>query len=312
MKTIKFLGVALAAAFMASAANATSFYLDVGADYGGIGAKADGANTTGVFDQATVTYWSTTTVTDANGDGVYSPGDTVVGTGGLQNVTQFGVGNAGITENLVTGFVPTASIGDPTGPALNGYNANWLLSFGWNDLTGVVNAGGGITYTGGTINVFFIDSNNPFAGAASTIVLKIAVEGGGINAIGQSLNLAGAVSFDGLDPNSALNAGVLLADLFNLEDGTSFYDYLQTNPEVMINALIDQNTEPFFLNGVASNTFGLDEMAAFYGGIAGGSGVISAQHDGSIVFAIPEPASLALLGLGALALGFVARRRLVI
>lgn len=286
--TIKLKMLAAAALItIGSAANASPFYLDNGVNYSNTGVKANGPTTTGIFDEANFRYNSYTTVTDTNGDGLFSAGDQVVGTGGLDKI--LGQFTNAFAENYVTSLTPSpAGIGNPAGPAGNGFGADWALSLGWDNLMGTVSAAGGIDYTSGTINLYYQSTLVP----ALTPVLAFNVTSGGNNSIGQSVVLNG-------------NLSVLVNDLFFFADGKSFNDMALTTT---IGVFGDLNTNPFYING---NKAPAAFIPANFFAVAGGTGIVEGRHDGSVGFNVPEPGSLALLGLGLVGLAAARRRKSV-
>jgi len=263
-----------------------AFYIDTGTDFSG-----DGSSQTGLKTSLLDHYWSTTVFTDANGDGVYSPGDTSVGSGGLFNLALGGIGFSTVKENQITGLTP--------GGDNNAYNVDlavpsWILSFGWNDLVGTVNAFGGISYTSGTIYIKYAEATgntlNDLVLADFSDILTLEVTSGGGNAIGQSLNLFGDITYASATPPA-----------FYWEDGSVF-------EALGVSFSSNQNTEPYFLNGVESTGPIVIGTNIYTQG--DGTGRLQGEHDGSISFhRVPVPGTLALFGLGLLGLARVQRRR---
>ena len=267
----KLLIAALAALSFTGTATADQIYIDVGVDFGGNANTAAGSTTTGWLDQLATQYVSTSTLTDSDGDGVLSAGDTILSKGGIFN-DNFG-GLIDISNNLIPSFEPQQTLFG--GPSDNGFGGDWGLTFGFDDLMGFW-SGTGMVYTSGTISMYYYD------GSATSIndftrLFDLNIMAGGDT--GQATVLSGYLSNFGAGTVNGIDAN----DVFNTASG-SFVD----GSTVYFG--VSQDTQPIgpvnYVNGVAQ---------------------IGGTHNGSVYFNVPEPTTLAILGLGLL--GFAGVRR---
>lgn len=273
-----FLGAALLAS--SSTAFADQFYIDVGTDFdpGSPHATAAGVTTTGWLDEMLYEYSSTTVVTDADVNGP-DDGDSIVTTGGFIDGDP-----ASLATNRVTGFSPGEIAGLPFTPSDNGFGS-WGLTFQF-ELTGSLGPGLTTDYNTGSITFYYYDSSIV---ADTSLYIELFT----INVL-TTTNTFGGPSIRGeiasFGPGTV--NGVAAEDVFNVKDNSfgSLADDL-----VQIIAAVDFNTDPSQVT--VTNNFD-------------GTFTLTGEHDGSISFAVPEPSSLAVLGLGLLgAAGFGRRRR---
>jgi len=272
----KLLTTALVSLAFAGTASADQIFINNGADYGGNNADtAIGDTSTGWKTSLKLVYESTSIVTDVDGDFTISAGDTIVSQGGL-------ISGAALGNNAVTALV-TSEFGG-TGPSDNNYGNDWALSFRFTDLVGTYD-GTDFNYTSGNIDWLLFDSTNGFANEVHLFTTTITDHS---YDIGNQV-FTGTVGNFGTDTINGVDVG----DIFNIaygSDSMSFEEYAETISDV-VSFRIDQNT---------------DKPVGDYNPTTG-EFTISGSHDGSLEFAVPEPTSVAILGLGLL--GFAASRR---
>ncbi|MDF2177320.1 PEP-CTERM sorting domain-containing protein [Aliiglaciecola sp. CAU 1673] len=259
------------------AATADQFYIDVGMDFGDNGfAQAAGNTTTGWLDELLYEYSSVTTVFDADMNGP-DAGDSIVSVGGFIN------GNvASVGTNKVTGFSGQQNILDPNSPSENGYGA-WGITFQF-ELFGTLGDGLTTNYNSGTVSFYYFDATTPTT--AQFIELFTINVQNTVNSFGGP-SIRGEVASYGAGNVHGVAAG----DVFNFSDGGFSY-YVDKMTQIVSN--IDFNTNPRQVT--VTNNFD-------------GTFTLTGEHDGSISFAVPEPSSLAIVGLGLLGLAGAARRR---
>jgi hypothetical protein len=282
-----------ALALAGSSAFAGPFYLDTGVDFGGVGLANDKvcATCTSVKTEFQFKYDSKTVITDTNGSGTINAGDAISTIGGL-------VTGGTLSNNLITNFLPAEVFGANSN---NGYGQNapggFLLSFSATGLNGIVTGvnAGVPTFAygpGGVIDLYYTTNGTTFIN-----FMDILISDGG--ATGVSTILHGTVDFTNIDAAATST----MKNLFHTGNGScssdSFFDIWSGagtcgGLDIAFKSTQDANVEVSQFTQVG-NTF-----------------AVSTNHNGSASFdvnVVPEPGSLALVGLALAGLGFGKRRR---
>lgn len=282
-KTIAALCFALAAPF---ASAATPFYIDVGNDFSS-STSDNGSTATDWLTELTYTYISQTKFYDTDTSGGISVGDSVVTTGGV--TSDFN----SLAFNYVTGSVPGSFLTDTNDGF--GTSGDWGLTFTINDLEGTVASVGSdgpiLDYTSGSISIYYYD--NTMSSTAELIQLfDIIITNSTDDSAG--LGLSGYVT--NFDAGGVGSIGtVAVGDVFNTAKG-SFENWVNVDLGQLFSDIhFDTTTDGL------TQTGGIDSNGAYI--------QLEGQHDGSLTFEVPEPGSLAIMGLGLLGVAGVARRK---
>jgi len=292
----KLLSIALAT--LSTAALADPFYIDNKVDFGGTDTGQVNSTSTSLKTQLTYQYDSVSVVTDSAAPAGLSAGDPIVTNGGVAVGT--------VANNNVTGFTPNEVFGANSN---NGYGTDWLLTFGFTNLSGVVQTytpGSELTIAygaGGTFNLYYLDTNplTPGIGSAPTAAenfMNINVLGA--VSTGQGVSLFGNVDFTGTSTAKLADGVTSVQTLFHSgsttcgTDNSFFAIVTNCGIDQSIQFVADFNTDALNINIVDNGD---------------GTLTLTGKHDGSARFdaKVAEPEMLALMG-GAFLMFGAARR----
>jgi len=275
----KLLTAAVVALSFAGTVSADPIFIDNGVDFG-----SNSSTQTSWFDSLQFTYASESLLTDVNGDNVISVGDTIASNSGMA---------LGTTAGNVLATHSTALLGLGFGDA-NGFwsggaptAGQWGITFGFTDIEGVL-TNAGFQYSAGTINLYAFDA---FAVATASLA------GANTDVSGSLTHLFDLnITIGGDTGNSTVFSGDIIdffgPDTFNIAygNGSETFSDASLLPGGL-QFLVSNDTQ-----GLVGNSFGGETTL-----------LVEGQHEGSVTFNVPEPASIAILGLGLL--GFAGARR---
>lgn len=299
-------------------AQAGSVYLNVGTSYDG----TDGDSLTSSFEQFGFTGTLGTSFYGASAGATGTASDmdgTVIDTNiqSRMNALGFDLATQTTIDGSAADFMPvvsgTQSYQYPTDPdqmnvdALNfisswgdtekfnaGDGLGWRLVYEY-DISGTI-GGGAINYTDGFFNIFFED----MATATRTQVFQLEVTSS--ETTGVSLNLFGNVDYD-FDDDGFDDAGTLAQNfLWDVDSGKSYYELWASSTPPELSFRLDTNVDPAIAgeDTLVDGNEGTNQADYFYRQLT---------LDGSIIVNVPEPATIALLGMGLIGLGASTRRR---
>lgn len=286
----------LAASIAATGVNAGDLYLglstggmaDNSYDAGRFLGAPDADATTGVFTEFGFSQLLATSIYDTDGMGNLTGG--VVDTNITANLAAAGVPAAGTALDGITAVslvMPNCALGQcdidalsplvpPLGSDNEGFLQTWDIQVEYN-LIATLGAFGPV-YTGGYMEFFF----NDFLDVNDRSILKAEVTGSNLSAANLDIN------FD----VTMAEAGFLF-----VKQGNTFVDVAdRLTPGQYASFALDTNVNPPIPSA--------DQLL-----LVGTKAIRQTTLDGSITASIPEPASIAMLGLGLLGLGAASRRK---
>lgn len=297
-KTLVTLAIGLLAA---TAASATPFTMNNGIDFA---FPANGSTKTGAIDElgysgtlATSIYYGNpavagTVVMDTNVASVLTANGFTTGT-----KTALAGNSLTAAWPVIPGGLNIDSLNNPVDQ--NGFTSGgsfpqygqfgaWGLTYQY-QLNGVT-TGTGISYSSGYIDLYYQDGGAVWG---SKQVARLKVDSSNLQAA--NLNVFGALTFD-FDGNGTDDADAFVKSFWaNAADGKSYYDIWSDNKNA-VRFTLDTNVNPPLpaTNQLWSEAGKLWRQSTL---------------DGSLTFDLPEPGSLALVGLTLAGLGMAQRRR---
>lgn len=278
-------GCAAVALAAGGIANASPFYLDVGQNFSNVGAK-ECATCTGVKTQFQFVYDSQTIVYDTDANGI-DAGDSISTIGGLNVLGSL------LSSNHISSLIPGASLATSS----NGYGfPNWEIGIRASGLNGIITGLGGpglnipqLAYGAGGLIELLLTFDG---GVTYNNFMDIKVSGGGSS--GGGTVLFGSADFTNVD--AGYNNLFHTADGANCLGNTGYYDIFTNcgggSPITFSSSQDTDVTLSSFSVGPVTNSF-----------------IVTSNHDGSGKFDVPEPGTLALLGVALAGLGMTQRRK---
>lgn len=239
------------------------------------GTDYDAGSATGVFTalDVEVTDATSTLIGGACAGGLCAPLPT-------SSFTEAGSG-------FVDGLLPSGF------PAIydNELGKDWGLAFDYTGLTGDFSSGVPVFDAGGYVDLYYLE------GVTSEQVLRLNIEGGG-PALGETV-MYGTVDYSWLATatdtgNTAADATTFFQSTIASNGKTNFYDIWADTSTQNIFWLFD-----FTIVGNNDTPFVGDAISASR----------TTDLNGPLVFSVPEPTSIAIIGLGLLGLAGASRRR---